>query len=134
MLLAAAVLLAAAGCAGTGANAGSDGMNMGDNGFSAAVPIKVEIGIEPAAPGVGESVRLLATVAQGDETVDDADEVKFEIWRDGDTKHEEIPAKPQGKGEYAITTTFQEAGTYHVISHVTARGMHTMPEREFTVK
>ena len=29
--------------------------------------------------------------------------------------------------------TFDEAGTYRIVSHVTARGMHSMPLKELTV-
>ncbi|MEB3102602.1 FixH family protein [Ferviditalea candida] len=89
-----------------------------------------ETGIEPGKP-----VTIEAWVTQGSEYVDDADEVEFEIWNKTrpDDKHELIKGKLQGKGVYSIQKTFDAPGSYYVVSHVTARGMHNMPRKELTV-
>ena len=39
---------------------------------------------------------------KGKEKVTDADDVKFEIWKDGDEKHEMLDGKHKGKGVYAV--------------------------------
>lgn len=89
-----------------------------------------ETTIEPGKP-----VTIEAWVTQGSEYVDDADEVEFEIWNKArpDDKHELIKGQLQGKGVYSIQKTFETPGSYYVISHVTARGMHNMPRKELTV-
>lgn len=48
--------------------------------------------------------------------------------------HEKVLGEHLGNGVYVVTTTFQEAGNYFVIAHVTARDMHNMPKMEFTVE
>ncbi|WP_394237526.1 FixH family protein [Niallia oryzisoli] len=74
-----------------------------------------------------------ALVTQGDEKVEDAKKVEFEISKSGQENSEKIIGKHQGNGIYSITESFQEAGDYSVIAHVTSRDMHTMPKKEFTV-
>lgn len=80
-----------------------------------------------------EEITIQAHVTQGAENVDDAHEVKFEVWKKGQEEHEMIEAKHQGEGVYSIKKTFQNDGVYHVISHVTARDMHNMPKKEIVV-
>ncbi len=82
----------------------------------------------------GETVTFKAMVTQGKEHVADADEVTFEVWKEG-TKDDSqmIEASNDGEGMYSIETTFDEEGTYFVQSHVTARSMHTMPKQQVTV-
>ena len=93
------------------------------------VPVQVEVLTEPADIKAGDEVRIMAKVTQGDELVDDADRVKFELWMEGqsDEEHVEMAGEHQGEGIYAITYTFESPGTYYVIPHTDARGMHTMP-------
>nr|MBO2479925.1 hypothetical protein [Bacillota bacterium] len=93
------------------------------------VPVEVEVLTEPETIKAGEEVRIMAKVTQGDELVDDAERVKFELWKDGqnEDEHVHMDGEPQGNGIYAITYTFEEPGTYYVIPHTDARGMHTMP-------
>ncbi|MFC4557501.1 FixH family protein [Virgibacillus kekensis] len=74
------------------------------------------------------------TVTQDGEPVEDADEVEFEIWKDGMKDDSEmIAAEHTGDGKYTVEKKFEEAGVYHVQSHVSARAMHTMPKQEITV-
>ncbi len=73
-------------------------------------------------------VAIAVTVSQGKKPVEDASEVKFEIWKEGKKDaSEKVEAKHSENGKYTITYTFLEDGLYHVQSHVTARDMHTMP-------
>ena len=74
-----------------------------------------------------------AVVTQGKENVEDANKVEFEIRKSGQETNEKIIGKHQGNGIYSINKTFQEAGDYSIIAHVTARDMHNMPKKEFTV-
>ncbi|QOR65974.1 FixH family protein [Cytobacillus suaedae] len=93
------------------------------------VVIQTPDNIEP-----NESIEIGALVTLGDENVEDAQEVKFEIWEEGqETEHEMIPAKHVGDGLYTITKAFEKDGVYYVVAHVTARDMHNMPRKEVIV-
>ncbi|MFD2443015.1 FixH family protein [Bacillus sp. CGMCC 1.16607] len=94
----------------------------------------IEVNIQiPETINPNEEAVIQAVVTQGKEKVDDANEVKFEIEKVGQQEHEMLEAKNEGKGVYSINKTFTENGKYIVTSHVTARGMHSMPNKEFTV-
>ncbi|MCP8615364.1 FixH family protein [Salirhabdus salicampi] len=99
--------------------------------------IKVEIQTSPDEEQIqpNESFTLSAKVTQGDESVNDADEVLFEFWQEGDPdeKHEMTQGEFQADGVYSIEKTVQEAGVYNVIAHVTARDMHNMPQKQFII-
>ncbi len=97
------------------------------------VPISVDISIYPSPIEVNKEVTFEATVIQGNEKVVDASDVEFEIWKEGEENHEKIKSEQQEDGIYSIKKTFADIGTYHVIAHVTARDMHTMPQRDFDV-
>ncbi|PFA62555.1 hypothetical protein CN378_20210 [Bacillus sp. AFS015802] len=82
----------------------------------------------------GETISLSTKVTQGDENVDDAGEVKYEIWKNGQKDESEmIEAKHQKGGVYKAEKTFKEDGMYTVQVHVTARDMHTMPKTEIAI-
>ncbi|MCT2537294.1 FixH family protein [Aquibacillus koreensis] len=88
----------------------------------------------PETLEVAEQTTIDAVVTQGGEVVDDADEVEFEIWMEGEKESSiMLSGNHQGEGVYRITTSFTDAGIYHVQSHVTARSMHTMPVVQITV-
>lgn len=97
------------------------------------VPISVDISIYPSPIEVNKEVNFEATVTQGDEKVEDASDVEFEIWKDNEENHEKIKAEHNADGIYSITKSFTDVGAYHVIAHVEARDMHTMPQRDFDV-
>jgi hypothetical protein len=59
--------------------------------------------------------------------------VKFEIWRAHDENHEKVEIKHAENGIYRLERTFEQEGTYYIISHVTARDMHNMPKKEFVI-
>ena len=95
--------------------------------------VDVKLTISPEKGQVNEPIIFEAKITQGDENVEDADEVTFEIWRSKDEKHEKIEVKHAEDGIYRLEKTFQQEGTYYIISHVTARDMHNMPKKEFIV-
>lgn len=96
-------------------------------------PIEAEIKITPQQIKVDEAVSFSVTVKQAGEPVDDANEVKFEIWQKDQDNHEFINAEHKGSGVYATTKKFAEAGDYYVMHHVTAREFHSMKKTQFTV-
>lgn len=58
----------------------------------------------------------------------------FEIQDENEETIEEITAEHSENGEYVVEFTFDEAGTYTVISHVDAFSLHTMPSEEVIVE
>ncbi|WP_404350351.1 FixH family protein [Sutcliffiella horikoshii] len=114
---------------------GSTNNNENTNGNNDEVPSMVEVEIKlPEAVEPNEEVKVEALVTQGEENVDDAHEVKFEIWKQGqEADHEMIEATNDGSGIYSIMKTFEEEGFYYIVAHTTARDMHVMPRVELTV-
>ncbi len=96
-------------------------------------PIEVDLDI-PETADVGEAVTFSSSVTQGEDLVDDASEVVYEIWLEGQKEQSEmIEADEQNGHAYLLTYTFEEAGLYHVQTHVTARGLHRMPTADIQV-
>jgi hypothetical protein len=101
---------------------------------SNTTPAIIEVSIQmPDTINPNEEVTIQALVTQGSEKVDDANEVKFEIEKVGQEDNETVEGQNDGKGIYSIKKTFTENGDYKVTAHVTARSMHSMPNKEFTV-
>ncbi|WP_338751245.1 FixH family protein [Bacillus sp. FJAT-52991] len=98
----------------------------------AIAPLEVKIQM-PETVKANENVKIEAVVTQGEEQVEDADKVEFEVWKADAKDHEMIEAKHQGDGVYSIEKGFPEEGNYSVIAHVTARDLHNMPKKEFVV-
>ncbi len=94
--------------------------------------VDVDLSINPATGEVNKPVSFEATVKQGNEKINDA-KVVFEVWRAKDQAHEKITIKNPKNGVYRLEKSFQQEGTYYIISHVTARDMHNMPKKEFVV-
>ncbi|MBW0934207.1 FixH family protein [Priestia megaterium] len=95
--------------------------------------VVVEIKTEPKEIKVNDKIEIQALVTQGNDPVTDADDVEFELWKDGEKKHEKIQAVHQGEGKYTINKSFSLKGVYYIIAHTNARGMHTMPEIKISV-
>ncbi len=95
--------------------------------------LEVNLVVDPEQAIVNETIRFTADVSFGKDKVTDADEVKFEIWRSQSEEHEEIVVQHSKDGRYELEKQFSEEGTYYVYAHVTARGMHNMPKKEFVV-
>lgn len=114
---------------------GSTNNNENTNVNNDEKPSMVEVEIKfPEAVEPNEEIKVEALVTQGEENVDDAHEVKFEIWKQGqEADHEMVEATNDGSGIYSITKTFEEEGFYYIVAHTTARDMHVMPRVELTV-
>lgn len=95
------------------------------------VPEIIEVTVEtiPDELKVNEEVIIQAKITQGEDIVKDADEMQFEIWKEGQSDQEHVKVEGEldkKEGEYYIKKTFTEPGLYFVIAHVTARGMHNI--------
>ncbi|NBI28943.1 FixH family protein [Chengkuizengella marina] len=93
----------------------------------------VDIQISPDEIQKGQPVRIEAIVTLGSEKIEDASEVKFEFKKDGSEQSSFAYGTHQGEGIYFVEETFEEDGVYSVTAHVTARDMHNMPKKQFTV-
>lgn len=104
-----------------------------DSGENMPVAIEVEI-LNAAQFNASEAVELSARVTQGEETVNDADEVKFEVWESG---MREMGVMMEGTltedGTYVVNHTFDHDGVYFMFAHTTARGLHVMPKQEIII-
>ncbi len=88
----------------------------------------------PTELAVNEEVVLSVKVTQGDEAVDDADSVEFEVWESGMRDASEmIDGQLTEDGVYEAKYTFDHDGVYYMFAHTTARGLHVMPKQELTV-
>ncbi|WP_057912564.1 FixH family protein [Peribacillus muralis] len=105
-----------------------------DKEVNSAVPESMEASI--AIKGTldeGKEVILETTVKQGSQLVNEADEVLFEVRKSGHDKRDMLEAKNTGSGKYQVMHTFTEQGKYIVVAHVTAKGLHVMPEKEVVI-
>ncbi len=83
---------------------------------------------------IDETVTMKTIVTLGDEKIEDADEVVYEVWEEGKKSDSEmIESVHKGEGVYLAETTFAHDGTFSVQVHVTARAQHTMPIETVTV-
>lgn len=98
-----------------------------------AEPIIVELSLTPESIKAGEKVLIEAKVTQAGSPVEDANEVEFEVTLEGGGVQAKVPVKHDQGGVYKMEKTFDEAGTYRIVSHVTARGQHSMPLKELKV-
>ncbi|MGR3764468.1 FixH family protein [Rossellomorea sp. NS-SX7] len=96
---------------------------------SESIPEQVSAEIMvPEKVSLSEETILKVQVLQGEEKVEDADEVKFEVWKGSNKDDSEmIEAEHMKDGIYQVETSFEEDGIYYVQTHVTARDMHVMP-------
>lgn len=121
ILIALSLLLAACG---------SDNANSGEaNGMIEELVVEIQT---PEQVEAGEKFALIAKVTQGEEAVEDAEEVIFEVWESGSPKDSEmIEAKHVGDGIYEAETSLDE-GMYFTYAHTTARKLHAMPKHQIT--
>ena len=95
--------------------------------------LEVELTV-PETAAVDETVEMTAKVTQGDEKIEEADEVVFEVWEEGKKSDSEMIDSVNEKGGiYTAEKSFDHDGLFHVQVHVTANGMHTMPLTEVVV-
>ena len=96
--------------------------------------IEVQLDV-PQTAAVSEKVKVQAVVTQGNEQVDDADEVIFEVWKEGEEDDSKmIDVQGQDHGTYYTELSFKEYGLHYIQVHVTARGMHVMPKKEIRIE
>lgn len=102
---------------------------------TAEVPAIVDVHIQTAEQlNAGETIQLAARVTQDEEAVNDAKEVKFEVWESGlRDKGEMLDGELTEDGIYVADYTFDHDGVYYMFAHTTARGMHVMPKQELIV-
>ena len=100
-----------------------------------AMPSMVEVTIVNEEKfNAGEQVELSAQVKQGNEYVNDADEVIFEVWESGLREQAiKLDGKLKKDGTYAVHHTFDHDGVYYMFAHTTARNMHVMPKMKLIV-
>lgn len=99
----------------------------------APVPIAVDLSVTEEV-AVNETVVMEAIVTQGDEKVEDAYEVVYEVWEEGKKSDGEmIESTNEKNGLYRAETSFDHDGVFNVQVHVTARDMHMMPKAVVTV-
>ncbi len=127
LLTALVAVFALAGCSGNSEH------NQGAQTDEVPKEVKVEVKTKPETIKPNEKAEIQAIVTQDGKKVEDADEVEFEVWKDGDQKHEMTKAKHKGNGVYTIEKVFDADGVYHIIAHTNARDMHVMPEVKVTV-
>ena len=95
--------------------------------------LEVELTVTETA-AINETVDMKAFVTQGDDKIEDASEVVFEVWEEGKKSESEmIDSLNEKGGIYTAETSFDHDGLFHVQVHVTANGMHTMPLTEVVV-
>ncbi|MBM7647595.1 maltose-binding protein MalE [Bacillus ectoiniformans] len=93
-------------------------------------PIEANLTV-PETAAINEKVTFKTAVSQGEEAVEDADEVMYEVWEEGAKETSEmLEAKMEKGGIYTAEKTFEKDAVYHVQVHVTARGLHTMPKKQ----
>ncbi|WP_180953587.1 FixH family protein [Bacillus sp. T33-2] len=86
-----------------------------------------------AAYQVNKDATLVAHITSGSEPLTEA-EVSFEIWQEGQQKHEYVDAAEAGKGEYKVAKTFSSPGLYNITIHVKKAEIHDHLEETITVK
>ena len=103
-----------------------------DNG---EMPAEVMVEIQTAEHlAVDETVQLSAKVTQNGDAVNDADEVKFEVWESGLRDNGKmLEGKLTEDGVYVVDYTFEHDGVYYMYAHTTARGLHVMPKQKLVV-
>ncbi|MBE3557255.1 MAG: FixH family protein [Firmicutes bacterium] len=102
---------------------------------AAALP-QVTLTTVPDPPKAGTPVQVVAHVTYENAPVEDAQLVKFEIWPTGAPMevHQMLSATSQHNGVYTATYTFPKAGSYQIMYHVTAKGIHVMKPVEVQVQ
>lgn len=97
------------------------------------LPLDVALTVTEQAE-VGEAVKMEALVTQGEEKIEDADKVVFEVWEEGKKDDSVmIDSTNEKEGKYTAETKFDHDGLFHIQVHVDARGLHTMPKKEVTI-
>ncbi|PGL72273.1 FixH family protein [Bacillus sp. AFS055030] len=97
-------------------------------------PVDVNILLPTSDINLNKEITIRAEVSQNHKAVSDADEVQFEIGKNGEDSIAMLEAKNGADGIYSATYKFTNPGDYYVIAHVTARDQHSMPKKDFKVQ
>ncbi|UOY93871.1 FixH family protein [Ectobacillus sp. JY-23] len=81
----------------------------------------------------GQSADIKAHITQKNAALTAAN-VQFEIWQEGNEKHEYVRATESVKGEYVAAPIFKAAGTYIVKVHVEKGDIHEHTEQKVQVQ
>lgn len=88
----------------------------------------------PEEAEAGDTVSLEATVTYGDEPVEDASDMDFEVYEIGEKENSDMIEGEGGEdGTYTADYTFEDDGVYEMYAHTTAEGMHTMPKEQIII-
>lgn len=90
----------------------------------------------PDSPQKGKSTVITGHVMDAKGNPVTGAEVEFEIWKEGNNKHQYVKAEEKKNGEYIKIFTFPETGTYHVQLHVEkpSKKLHEHIEKMITVQ
>jgi hypothetical protein len=95
------------------------GCSKGNDSSSKEVKGTIEV---PESIQANEQVKLKVLVTQGDKKVENADDVQFQVEKEGYINQEMTKAPHEGKGVYSTDYTFKEDGEYMITAHVTVDG------------
>ncbi|MFT4399996.1 FixH family protein [Bacillus sp. SW14] len=77
---------------------------------------------------------LKIKLMQEGKIVENATNVKFEIWKENHKEHSEVvKAEYDNNGIYVATKTFTDDGLYNIKADVKTRDIHVMPTRQVIV-
>lgn len=134
-LVATSVVLLLAGCSSNDDPHANHKNHGGDSAEQMTIP-EVKMTFDPAEVTAGTETTLDAHLTLNGKGLTDADDVKFEIWQEGqkDSEHEMVEVKHAKDGHYKLKKTFAKAGQWYVTYHIEAEGLHVMDKVPFTVK
>lgn len=96
-------------------------------------PLEIKM-VLPASVSKGKQTTIKAILTQDKKTVDDADFVHFEIWKqDGSVKFGMEEAENEGKGLYSISKQFDTDGLYYIKVHAGNADSTIMPQHQLVV-
>ncbi|MCL9970719.1 FixH family protein [Anoxybacillus kestanbolensis] len=100
------------------------------------LPKRIEIVFQttPEVLYVNEPTTFQLVVTDGEEPIEHAGDVQFEIRRKGEEHDEMIIAHHKGNGVYVAEKTFATDGVYVVTYHVTVNNLHRMEKNEVRVE
>ncbi|OLN21254.1 hypothetical protein BTO30_16100 [Domibacillus antri] len=92
------------------------------------------VSIDFTAEAAEQEAINLQTVLQLEEKPLTQADVSFEIWQDGDEKHEYVAAVEQDSGTYSAAYQYPDKGTYIVNIHVVKGELHDHQEQTISIK
>jgi hypothetical protein len=94
---------------------------------------EVVIELEPGEAEANKEVTLSAKIKNEGQHLTEGD-IRFEIWKENEEKHEYIDAAETEQGEYEASYTFTAPGTYNVQVHVNKGEIHEHLQQTIQVK